>query len=90
MGIVYRKPTILVQFSNKVIGNLFKFNDFFGSLSINYTVKNIYDVTLVENKIPIDYIRVKELGNGLIDSAPFIEEERKVKLKSEYDQTFLS
>jgi pyruvyltransferase len=84
MGIVYRKPTILVQFSKKVIGNLFKFNDFFGSLSIEYTVKNIYDVTLLENKIPINYTKLKEVGHKLIDAAPFIEEERKVKLKSEY------
>jgi pyruvyltransferase len=82
MGIVYRKPTILVQFSNKVIGSLFKFNDFFGSLSIEYNVKNVYDVTLLENKIHVDYTKLKELGDRLIDSAPFIEEERKVKLKN--------
>lgn len=84
MGIVYRKPTILVQFSKKVIGDLFKFNDFFGSLNIEYSVKNVYDVTLMDNTIPVDYIRLKELGDKLIDVAPFIEEERKVKLKSEY------
>jgi pyruvyltransferase len=85
MGIVYRKPTILVQFSKKVIGDLFKFNDFFGSLNIEYSVKNVYDVSLLENKIPVDYIKLRELGHTLIDSAPFIEEERKTKLKSEYN-----
>lgn len=84
MGIVYRKPTILVQFSKKVIGDLFKFNDFFGSLHIKYSVKNVYDISLLENKVPVDYTRLKELGDRLIDSAPFIHEERKVKLKSEY------
>lgn len=85
MGIVYRKSTILVQFSKKVIGDLFKFNDFFGSLNIEYSVKNIYDINLLKNTILVDYTRLKEVGDTLIDSAPFIEEERKVKLKSEYN-----
>jgi pyruvyltransferase len=84
MGIVYRKPTILVQFSKKVIGDLFKFNDFFGSLNLKYTVKNVYNISLLENIIPVNYTSLKELGDKLIDSAPFIEEERKLKLKSEY------
>jgi len=82
MGIVYRKPTTLVQFSKKVIGDLFKFNDFFGSLNIDYSVKNRYDVDLLENTVPVDYIKLKELGDRLIDAAPFIDEERKVKLKN--------
>ena len=85
LGIIYRKPTILVQFSKKVIGDLFKFNDFFGSLNIEYSVKNVYDVSLLENKISVDYTKLKEVGHKLIDAAPFIEEERKVKLKSEYN-----
>jgi len=85
MGIVYRKPTILVQFSNKVIGNLFKFNDFFGSLNITYTVNNIYNQDLLTNIIPVEYTKLKKLGDKLIESAPFIDKERKVKLISEYN-----
>lgn len=84
MGIVYKKPTILVQFSNKLVGDLFKFNDFFASLDINYTVKNIYDVDVLHNIIQVDYTKVKEIGDRLLEVAPFIDEERKVYLRQQY------
>ena len=34
MGIIYKRKTIYIQFSNKVIGGDFKFNDFFKSINI--------------------------------------------------------
>jgi pyruvyltransferase len=85
MGVVYKKPTILVQFSNKVIGDLFKSNDFFGSLNIKYEINNTYDVSLLNNTISVDYTMLKVIGDKLIDAAPFIEDQRKVELKSKYN-----
>lgn len=86
MGLVYKKPSILVEFSEKVVGKLFKFNDFFAPLNIDYTVKNIYTLDLLNNIIKIDYINLKNLGDKLIDAAPFIDRKRKVVLKSKYLQ----
>ena len=82
MGLIYRKKTIYVQFSNKVVGNGFKFNDFFASLDIKYTVKNKYDISLLNNIINIDYKKLKELIFSFINEAPFIE--KKEELKNKY------
>jgi len=67
MGIIYKKKTILVEFSTKVIGNLFKFNDFFDSLNIKYKVKNTFNHRILQNKININLIIVKNITtNNLI------------------------
>ena len=36
MGIIYFKKVLYMKFSDKVIGGMFKFNDFFSSLEIKY------------------------------------------------------
>lgn len=72
MGIAYKKKSVLVEFSNNVYGNLFKFNDFFGSIDVSYKVKNVYDTTLLDNCIPYDLSKIKTLVETMIKVAPFI------------------
>lgn len=72
MGIIYRKKTIFVEFSNNVIGNKFKFYDFFKSLNINYNVKNDYTINLLKNVINVNYNNVYKLTIEMIQHCPFI------------------
>jgi pyruvyltransferase len=88
MGIVYKKPTILVQFSTNVIGGLFKFNDFFGSLDISYTVKNVYTTDLLTNTIQVEYMKLRAVGVGLLRAAPFIDSARKNELIALYSKIY--
>jgi len=80
MGLVYGKKTIFTQFSNKVIGDLFKFEDFFLSLNIDYNVKKYDDIDLLENIIKVNKTRLNNIGIDIINVCPFIKNERKSKL----------
>lgn len=84
MGIVYKKKTILVEFSKNVFGNLFKFNDFFGSIDVNYKVKNVYDETLLDNCIQYDPNKIKTLAEKMIRIAPFINNKASIIDKCKY------
>jgi pyruvyltransferase len=84
MGIIYRKKTIFVQFGKEVFGDTFKFFDFFESLDIHYTVKNIYTKELLDNVIQVDYDKLYKLVKNMINIAPFIEPSDKPKLIKRY------
>ena len=84
MGIIYKKKTIFVQFGKKLIGDTFKFFDFFESLDIHYTVKNIYTKDLLDNVIQVDYDKLYKLVKNMINIAPFIESSDKPKLIKRY------
>lgn len=92
MGILYKKKTIFLKFSNKVIGNYFKFNDFFLSINVNYEHKFIYDENILNNVINIDYnnlTNLTNLGKKLIQLIPFIDEKRKIELIKIYNEFYL-
>jgi pyruvyltransferase len=78
MGIVYGKKTIFTQLSDKVIGNLFKFQDFFDSLDIKYKVINWDSNELLNNVITIDTKKLENIGNNIINVCPFIEKDKKL------------
>ena len=88
MGIIYKKKTIFVQFGKKVIGDQFKFFDFFESLEIKYQVKNIYTIELLENTINVDYNKLYRLVKNMINIAPFIDYNSKPILIKKY-KTYL-
>ena len=88
MGLVYKKETIFLEFSNKVIGNQFKFLDFFSSLDIEYKYKKIYDSNILENKIEMDYKKLETLGEKMINLIPFIDENRKIELLEIYNNFY--
>lgn len=85
MGIVYKKKTIYIEFSKNVIGNGFKFQDFFKSINVNYKNINVYDVSVLDNIINIDYDYLLKIGRKLISLIPFINKERKDILTSKYN-----
>jgi pyruvyltransferase len=90
MGIVYHKKTCFIEFSNKVIGGAFKFQDFFGSLDIKYAAKSLYNSDILENYINVDYDKLIHLGNKLISLIPFIDNSRKSELIEIYTKFYIS
>lgn len=84
MGLIYNRKTILIEFSNKVFGNLFKFNDFFESLDIKYQVKNIYTPDVLNNIIQIDFNKLLNLVTNMINIFPFIN--NKTEMIEKYTQ----
>jgi pyruvyltransferase len=88
MGLVYKKKTIFVEFSKNVIGDRFKFYDFFSSLDINYEYKALYNKEILENIIEIDYEKLNNLGCKMINICPFIEESRKNELQIIYNSIY--
>jgi pyruvyltransferase len=85
MGVVYKKKTVFIEFSNKVIGDKFKFYDFFGSMDIDYEYKHLLNKDLLDNTINIDYEVLKDKSSKFIDVIPFIDNNRKDELKNILD-----
>ena len=90
MGLIYKKQTIYLEFSKNVIGDKFKFNDFFGSLNINYNYNIDYSVNILNNFINIDYSLLNTLGKNLINACPFISDIRKDNLINIYNSIYKS
>ena len=88
MGIVYKKKTIYVKFSDKVIGNGFKFEDFFKSINITYKNINKYDIEILDNIINVNYEYLIKTGIKLISLIPFISSERKTELTIKYKKFY--
>lgn len=88
MGIVYKKKTCFIQFSNKVVGGEFKFQDFFKSINIDYKLKNLYDSNILNNIINVDYNKLVRTGCALIDIIPFISNSQKEDFIFKYKQFY--
>ena len=88
MGLVYKKKTIHVNFSDKVRGNNFKFKDFYKSLGINYSIKNNFTHELLNNQIVLNYDKLIETGTKLIKICPFINIKRKKELLKKYNDYY--
>lgn len=88
MGIVYKKKTIFIEFSDKVFGNGFKFEDFFKSVNITYKNINTYDIRILDNIINVDYEYLIKTGIKLISLIPFISSERKIELINKYNKFY--
>lgn len=78
MGLVYNKKTVFLEFSKNVIGGAFKFYDFFESLDIDYTIKNTYNIEVLNNTIKLDRTKLLQLGNQMIHTCPIIDKKQEV------------
>lgn len=87
-GLIYKKYTIYFEFSKNIIGDNFKFNDFFASLNINYQYKIDYSINILNNIINIDYNKLNQLGCNLINVCPFISDKRKTELINIYNSIY--
>lgn len=93
MGLAYKRKTIFVEFSNNVVGNRFKFKDFFASLNIEYNYPSFNDPNLLSSVINIENINMINVGTTIIQETPFITSERKLFLTNlwkEYIKTYTS
>ena len=88
MGLIYKKKTIYLEFSKNVIGDKFKFNDFFSSLQINYNYIIDYSINILNNIINIDYTILNNIGKNLINICPFISDIRKQYLINTYNNIY--
>ena len=86
MGIVYKKITCYCKFSNNVIGNTFKFDDFLKSLNYNHNfgLRQTFNSSILENYIKIDYANLVNMGINLIQLLPFVDDNRKSELINIY------
>lgn len=76
MGIVYGKKTIFVNYGYDVIGNNFKFQDFFESISCEtICVKgdDLYDYGMMESYIRYDVENILKIGYDIVDVCPFFD-----------------
>jgi hypothetical protein len=90
MGIIYKKKTIWIEFSNNVVGNKFKFYDFFSSLDITYNINNIYNLDILNNYINVDYDKLNILIKNMINIAPFIKNKTELYEKClDFEKNYL-
>lgn len=84
MSVIYKKKVIYTQFTNKVCGGDFKFNDFLESINTTYTLLKYTDDNLINNLINYDKNALKNIGVSMIDAYPFIETDKKNILKNKW------
>ena len=89
MGLIYKKKTIYINFSDNVVGGDFKFDDFFESLDISYTRINDYSYNIIKNTIDIDYEKLINVGCNFINICPFISDKRKDELIKIYQEFYM-
>ena len=77
-----------MNFSDNVIGNDFKFQDFFKSVNITYKNINEYDIGILDNIINVDYEYLIKTGINLISLIPFISSERKTEITTKYKKFY--
>jgi pyruvyltransferase len=83
-GLIYNKITCYLRFSDNVIGNGFKFFDFFESLNYKFDYKEYYDERILTNSVNIDYNNLVNLGINFINTIPFIDKNQKEMLIKKY------
>ena len=91
LGIAYKRKTIFTEFSDKVIGNRFKFNDFLASLGVSYSYPSYNDENILSYTINVKNNNLIDIGTTIIRECPFITLQRKdflIKLWNDYVKTY--
>lgn len=81
IGIVYGKKVIYTRFRNV---SIYKFEDFFASLKINYKMLKHDQPDLLSNIIEFDVLELKNIGISMINLFPFIDDDRKKELINQW------
>lgn len=89
MGLVYNKKTIFRKFSNKLAGNIYKFYDFFSSLSVQYNYVVGYE-NMLDNYIVLDNNKLAQLQYQMIDMCPLFTKKIKDGLLKKMNPKFLT
>lgn len=86
MGLAYKKKTVFLPFSDRVIGNNFKFNDFFASVKINYRMPpaDCFDTSVLNYCIKLDYRNLIQTGLNILEASYFINNIRKKSIRKQY------
>jgi len=84
MGVAYNRKTIFTEFSNNVIGDKFKFKDFFASIKTEYNSPDYNDPDILKYIINVKNNDMINIGNSIINECPFITPERKMFLVKEW------
>lgn len=72
ISLVYGRKVIFTSFS-KLIGDTFKFYDFFESLNIKYDMLKYNDKNLLNNTIKYDKYNLIKVGEDIITTCPFLD-----------------
>jgi len=94
ISMAYGKDTIFTEFSDKVVGGQFKFQDFFESLHIkNYNPTSPDSDKLLDNVIHADKNAIESLGISILNTCPFFtsndDKNKQIsKWKSYVEDTF--
>lgn len=83
ISLVYGKKVILTNFS-KLIGDTFKFYDFFESLGIKYNILEYNDKNLLNNTIKYDKDNLIKIGKDIINTCPFLDDNVKNTLSNNW------
>jgi pyruvyltransferase len=86
LALVYYRRVIFTEFSDKVVGNHFKFDDFFESLKINYTIPKYDDKNILTKFIHMDRAQLRKVGLDIIATIPFIEADRRDYLRTRWNK----
>lgn len=83
-GLAYGCKTIYRPFSDDVIGDGFKFADFFESAGIEYEIPDLDQPDFIEQSIQYDPANLIQLGNDIVNVCPFIADDRKLELNEHW------
>lgn len=88
LACAYGKKVIFKQFSDKVVGKTFKFNDFFSSLDAVYDHEKSKSKEWMNNTLDYDHFKVFNISKNMLKIAPFLDDKRKKKLISNLKRHF--
>jgi pyruvyltransferase len=90
MALIYKKKVIYTQFTNKVRGGDFKFNDFFESIKTTYNIVKYTDKDLLKNIVQYDKNEILKLGLSMINYYPILDQPRKLELTNIWNNYWLN
>ena len=89
-GLAYGCKTIYRPFSNDLIGDGFKFDDFFESAGIDYEIPDLNQSNFLKSDIKYSAANLIHLGHDIVNVCPFISRQRKIILNENWQKLIKS